>query len=585
MPLDLFSTTPVSALQQEWRLPVPVEGVPEVRLRDGSVVPPQVCEVLHRRGITNMSEWLQPTLKAFMPDPYVLPSVEAAARRMCQAVRDGEQVALYGDYDVDGATSVGQTYRWFAPLSVPGRLPFRYIPDRLKEGYGPNSKAMETLAGQGVTLLVVQDSGTSALEPLAHAVSLGMDVVVLDHHEPREDGVMPPAIVVNPKLLASLPVGLDYLCTAGLTFLVLVACNRLLRDEGWFAETGKVEPDLRELVMMAALGSVCDVVPLVGLNRALVSAGLGVMDRNPGVFALMNATQNHKHTAHSCGYIWGPCINAGGRLGDTSQGATLLSSDDPEKCAVMAEALLALNKERRGVQDAIMDKAYLMIDEAGGVGDPSRVLVLYNPEWHPGVIGVAAGKLKEELRRSMVFIGAGGKGSARAVKGFNIGRAFLEAVENGMLIKGGGHAAAAGLTVDPARIPELLAFLQSRSVGIVLSPVKLELVLEADAVPMSLMRTLMLMEPTGVANRPPKVMLTGGKLCDIQVRKGRHIKATLRKGRGGTDIMVWNCMDTVMGRMLLSHEGALLDAVGRLSINEFRGRNTVEMIVEDVRPG
>ena len=585
-----------SVLGKEWKLPGPTSVPSPVVLKDGTEVSEAVLRIVLGRGVVNPSTWLDAPIRAYLPKDGAFPRLAEAAGRIISAVQREERIALYGDYDVDGATSVAQMSRWISAAS--GVQPRTYIPDRAAEGYGPNKGAMDKLAAEGIRLLVVQDSGTTALEVLGYAVTLGMDVVIIDHHEPREDGALPPAIVVNPKLVDTLPLGMDYLCTAGLTMLVLIECNKQAREAGMFRPSPNTdgdedefsgdnrppEPDLRRLLGLVALGTVADVVPLVGLNRAYVRHGLAYAEDNPGLQALMEATERHEPSAYNCGFIWGPCINAGGRLGNTERGARLLSSDDEDECRRLAMELRAVNDERKLVQSSIMDQALADIERQGGAGTPDSVLVIHLPEAHQGVIGVVAGKIKELLDRSVLVIGQGGKGSARGVMGFNIGSEFLRAYEDGVLIKGGGHAAAAGLTIDPARIPELRLRLSAASQGIRREPLKVEMVAEAGSVPMHVVRSLLLLAPVGMGNPNAVVLLTGGTLRNVQRIKGRHVKALL-VGEDGkkVTIMEWGGVDTSLGKAMLAGEGQRLDLLCKLKVGTYAGTDYVEASPVDMR--
>lgn len=572
---------PKSISGKTWHVPTGRSAPPKVVLSDGTHVPPEVVFITLGRGIADVAGWLEPSVRSSMPDPHVLPRVREAAVRISDAVLADEKVALYGDYDVDGATSVAQMARWIGALT--GKLPRIYIPDRIIEGYGPNAKSMDTLAAEGVRLLIIQDSGTTAFEPIARARELGMDVIVLDHHEPIADGSLPDALVVNPKLADSLELGLDYLCTAGLTMFVLVACNREMRERKGFDLKGVPEPDLRQLWGLTALGTVADMVPLVKLNRAYVRTGLHYSDTNPGLHALMRATDNFEPSPYSCGFIWGPCINAGGRLGDTSRGAILLSSDDDRLCDTLAGDLRDVNEERKKVQAEMMDSAYEAIEAAGGTGSPDAVMVLANESWHPGVIGVAAGKIKERIDRSVVLIGSGGKGSARSVGNFNMGQAFHGAVKAGIISKGGGHAAAAGLTVDLARVDDLRAYLNEMSTGVVRMPLRADLVIDVDVLTVALVRAFSLMEPFGMGNPGPRILLKGGTVGKPQVMKARHLKFPLGNSRGRVQLMMWHGVDTDLGRTLTAAVGRPAEALGRLKINTYGGKENLQMEVDDIR--
>lgn len=568
---------------RSWNLSLP-EKMEGITLGDETWIPGDVVSICKARGIEDVAAWLNPDFRSFMPDPLVLPRMKEFSERLAKAVWTSERIALFGDYDVDGATSVSQIHHWYSELT--GVEPRIYIPDRKKEGYGPNEGAMKILASEGHSLVIIQDSGTgrAAMGPISKARELGMDVLVLDHHEAPEDGALPDAILVNPKMPDSKSAGLDYLCTAGLTFLSLVATGRLLREQGFFKD--RKEPDLRLLLGLVSLGTVSDVVPLKGLNRAYVRLGVHRSDANPGLHALMTVTGREEPTAYNCGFVWGPCINAGGRLGDTSRGARLLSSRDPDFCEFMAKELKEVNEERKAVQSRIIDQAIAMLRDEPDLEREDRVVVLYREDWNPGVIGVAAGKLKDRLERSVVFIGEGGKGSARAISGFNIGQAFIRATERGLLIRGGGHSAAAGLTIDPSRLEEFKVFLDEASRGVKIKPGEIEACYGLEEVGLPLVRAFAWMGPFGIGNPMPRVMIKDGVAERVNQMKGRHLKFRLtqpdRSDVPGIDVVAFDVVDLPLGEVIKSVEGRRIHVIGKLSEENWNGRFEVRMTLEDL---
>ena len=415
-----------------------------------------------------------------------------------------------------------------------------------------------------------------------------MDVLVLDHHEPNEDGSLPDAIVVNPKLPSN-DGSLSYLCTAGLAFLFLVAVNREMRRSGAFARMGVEEPKLQGLLGLVALGTVADVVPLKGLNRAYVALGLSEMDKIPGLVALRAAINEGREESkavgwnvNACGFSFGPCINAGGRISDTRQGTCLLVTDDGAEAAGIAAALVELNRERQEMQRRMVDHCI------GGISQPERddaVIVVHDQEWHPGVVGLGASKVKDHFDRSAVVIGRDGKGSGRSVEGFSIGKAFLKAYEKGIILKGGGHAAAGGLTVDPDRIDELREFLNSASAGLVRPPTQIDLDVPVGGIPADAVRDLELLAPFGMGNPRPRVAVTGGVLDGTWVLKEKHVKARLVDGRSQVDLILFNGVGTKLGEALLLAEGHRVDVMGELSLNEYAGRVRVQVKPADIMVG
>ena len=413
-------------------------------------LPDIVARVLAGRGVAadEVPNFLDPALKRLLPDPSVLTDMDKAAGRIADAVVAGEPIAVFGDYDVDGATSSALFARYLRSV---GRDPVIYIPDRLFEGYGPNTEALKSLANAGARLVVCVDCGSTSHQALADGRAMGLDIVVIDHHQLGAE--LPPAVaVVNPNRQDDLS-GLGHLAAVGVTFLTLVAVNRLLRARGWFAS--RAEPELLQWLDLVALGTVCDVVPLVGLNRAFVAKGLLAMARraNRGLAALADAARLGGPVApYHLGFLLGPRINAGGRIGDAALGARLLASDDPAECERLAAELDRLNRERQAIETAMLEEATAEAAAEIGDGEGPSVLVTASERWHPGVVGLIASRLKDRFHRPAVAIALQpngvGSGSGRSVAGVDLGHAVRRAVERGILVKGGGHAMAAGLTVE-----------------------------------------------------------------------------------------------------------------------------------------
>src|SRR5512144_823577 len=418
--------------------------------------PEIVARVLAARGVglEQVESFLAPTLRELLPDPCRLKDMRAGAERLAAAITGGEIIAVFGDYDVDGATATALLLRFLSAVGVSPRL---YIPDRLREGYGPNAPALLELRRQGVSLVVTVDCGMAAHEPLAIAAEAGLQAIVVDHHLGSES--LPPAYaVINPKRLDDTG-GLDHLAAVGVAFLLAVDVNRLLRRAGWY--TGRAEPDLRQWLDLVALGTVCDMVPLCGVNRAFVAQGLAIMARrgNPGLRAIGDvAGLRRPPGCRDLGFSIGPRINAGGRVGEADLGARLLATDDPEQARRLAGRLDVVNRERQAIGQSVREAALSQL--AGGATD--RPLLWAAAEgWHPGVVGIVASRLVERFQRPAVVIGLdGGRavGSGRSVPGFDLGSAVNAATRAGLLIKGGGHAMAAGFTASASRLDELFAF-------------------------------------------------------------------------------------------------------------------------------
>ena len=432
--------------------------------RSATSFPNCLARILAGRNIEAdaVDAFLDPTIKHAMPDPHVLTAMKEAAERIADAVTRGESVAIFGDYDVDGATSAALLARY---LRQCGLAPIIHIPDRLFEGYGPNVEAVRALAERGAKLLVCVDCGTTSIEPLVEAKKLGLDTVVIDHHQADEE--LPPAVaIVNPNRRDDLS-GLGHLAAVGLTFMTVVALNRVLRGRG-FWQAGRPEPDLLALLDDVALGTVADVVPLIGLNRAFVAKGLIALRRREraGHVSLMDVARlTGPPEAWHLGFLLGPRINAGGRIGRADLGVRLLLEDDPIEAAKIAGELDRLNQERQAIEQGTLAQAEAEASAALGLEEKGAVVVTAAEGWHPGVVGIVAGRLKEKFGRPAFAIalepGGIGTGSGRSIAGVDIGRAVRRAVTEGLLLKGGGHAMAAGVTLRKGALAELRAFLEA----------------------------------------------------------------------------------------------------------------------------
>src|SRR5271154_2379680 len=427
-------------------------------------VPELLARILAGRNVEAdaVDAFLDPTIKHAMPDPHVLTAMKEAAARIADAATRGESVAIFGDYDVDGATSAALLARY---LRQCGRDPIIHIPDRLFEGYGPNVEAVRALAARGATLLICVDCGTTSIEPLTEAKKLGLDVVVIDHHQADEE--LPPAFaIVNPNRRDDLS-GLGHLAAVGLVFMTVVAVNRVLRERGFWT-VQRPEPDLLAFLDDVALGTVADVVPLIGLNRAFVAKGLIALRQRerPGHVSLMDVARlTGPPEAWHLGFLLGPRINAGGRIGRADLGVRLLVEEDPIEAAKIAAELDRLNRERQVIEQQTVAQAEAEAMAALGIEEAGSVVVTAAEGWHPGVVGLIAARLKEKFGRPAFAIalepGGIGTGSGRSIAGVDIGRAVRRAVADGLIDKGGGHAMAAGITLRKAALGEWRAYLES----------------------------------------------------------------------------------------------------------------------------
>ena len=551
-------------------------------------LPEVVGRALAARGVTleGVDSFLAPTLRALMPDPGVLADMDTAAARLAAAVTGGESVCVWGDYDVDGATSAALLPRYLAAVARPPRF---YIPDRISEGYGPNAPALLKLHREGVRLVVTVDCGTTAYEPLAAAEAAGLDVIVIDHH--AAEAALPAArAVVNPNRLDDTS-GLGALCAAGVVFLTVVALNRELRRLGWFAT--RPEPDLMGWLDLVALGTVCDVVPLVGLNRALVTQGLKVMARraNPGLAALADvAGASGPPEAYHAGFVLGPRVNAGGRVGASDLGTRLLSTEDPDEARAIALRLDELNGERRQIESAVLEAALEQVAGLIGEGTPPPLVFVAGADWHPGVIGIVASRLVERLKRPACVVslaGGVGKGSGRSVKGVDLGAAVIAARQSGLLTHGGGHRMAAGFTVPAERLGELVEFLTGRvtdQLGGAAPVASLELdgALAVGAATPVLAETLGKLAPFGSGNAEPRFAVTDARVVRADIVGTGHVRCILTGAEGGRlKAIAFRAADSELGHALLGSGGRPMHLAGAIRVDSWNGAVNTQLVIDD----
>jgi single-stranded-DNA-specific exonuclease len=545
-----------------------------------------VGRVLAGRGIglDAAPDFLEPRLRTLLPDPSHLLGLDAAAARLADAIEDGERVGVLADYDVDGATSAALLVRYLRSVDIVTSLE---IPDRLRDGYGPNATALASLAGQGCRLIVTLDTGTTAFEPLGRAAEAGLEVVVVDHHaaEPH----LPPALaVVNPNRRDQ-ESPLRHLAAAGVTFVLLVAVNRELRQRRFFRR--RTEPDILQWLDLVALGTVCDVVPLVGVNRAFVHQGLRIMARgaNPGIRALAEAAGLAAVTdAWQLGFALGPRINAGGRIGRSDLGARLLSLDDPAEAAGLAHRLDELNGRRQALEREQLRLVEAAAEAALAAGEP--LLLVADRGLHPGLVGILASRLVERHHRPALVVALDasgeGKGSARSVPGFDLGAAVLAARHAGIVDRGGGHPLAAGVSVAAARLAELRAFLAERlaaSPGCRAgrpAPIELDGALAVGGVTPALARQLERLAPYGAGNPEPLFAVTDARIVEARAVGEGHLACTLTGAAGGRlKAVAFRSREQPLGEALLGR--APLRLAGRVKVDRWQGREGVSLQIED----
>ncbi|BBK42741.1 single-stranded-DNA-specific exonuclease RecJ [Allostella vacuolata] len=560
---------------------------PAYALADRFQLPEVVARVLVARGIgaDQAQRFLAPTLRDHLPDPSHLLGMDAAAERLAQAVRAGEGIAVFGDYDVDGATSSALLVRFFRAAGAEVRV---YIPDRMTEGYGPNIPAMLQLRREGAGVAITVDCGTTAFAPLAAAREAGLDVVVIDHHV--AEPALPAAVaVVNPNRLDQVTEH-RALAAVGVAFLLAIAINRTLRAAGWWRQ--RPEPDLLGLLDLVALGTVCDVMPLTGLNRALVAQGLKVMARraNLGMAALADVARlDERPQAFHLGYVLGPRVNAGGRVGRADLGTRLLSTEDPAEAAAIAAELDRFNEERRRIEGEVLAAATALVEQ--GALDP--VLAVGDVGWHPGVIGIVASRLKDRFDRpAMVFAIADGvaKGSGRSIPGFDLGAAVIAARQAGILTLGGGHAMAAGFTLPAAAIAEFGAFLCERfgacgaSAGRV-AEMGIDGSLALSALDAALVARLDALGPYGAGMSEPRFALGHLKVVRADLAGQNHVRCIFQANSGERiKGIAFRAMDGELGPALIAARGRTVHVAGRISIDNWNGGEAVQIRIDDAAP-
>jgi single-stranded-DNA-specific exonuclease len=555
-------------------------------------LPEIVGRLLAQRGvgIDEAPGFLAPRLRDQLPDPSHLRDMDRAVARLLRAVRDGEPIVVFGDYDVDGATSAALLLRFFAAVGAHASV---YVPDRMREGYGPNAPALLRLKAEGAAVVITVDCGATAHEPLAAAAEAGLDIIVVDHHV--TEPLLPPALaLINPNRLdETSPHGV--LAAVGVAFLLVVALNRALREAGWYLE--RAEPDLLQWLDLVALGTVCDVVPLAGLNRALVSQGLRVMRRaaNPGLKALAAVAvtngSNGPVDAYKLGFVLGPRVNAGGRVGAADLGARLLSTDDAVLAAELAQRLDAYNRERREIEARALQAAIALLENA----PQSPALVFAAAEgWHPGVIGIVAARLKERYERPACVVALAdgiGKGSGRSVPGQALGPAVIAARQAGLLINGGGHAMAAGFTVAEDKLDELREFLIERlGDGLVQERLVPELAIDgalsAAGAQGGVIAHVEALAPFGAANPEPRFAFPGVQLAVVEPVGTGHLRCTFADLTGPAKLkgIAFRVAETPLGEFLAASRGRAIHVAGHLRRDDYRGGEAVQLVIDDAAP-
>lgn len=583
-----------SLMKARWVLS-PIDDDAAVQMMQKHGLPDFLARLLIARGVTADAApaFLFPTLREHFPDPFSLAGMREAAQALADAVTAGKIIAIFADFDVDGACSAAILTRFLKALGVE---PILYIPDRLTEGYGANAQAFHTLKGAGAEVVVLCDCGITAHDPLAEARRLGLTTLVLDHHEP--EATLPPAdCIVNPKRTDDSS-GLSMLAACGVTFLTCVAVNAVLRERGHFRTGGSAEPSLKRWLDIVALGTICDMVPLTGANRLLVRAGLEQMARTevPGLRALLNVARiKGPPTPYDMGFALGPRINAGGRIHKADLGARLLMHDDHQEAQALALTLEECNRKRREMQAAMMDEAVGQVEAQARFNDP--VILVHDPGWHPGLAGLVAGRLKDLHNKPACVVAftpdpdgrMEGRGSGRSVPGINIAASFQEAREAGLLVKGGGHAMAGGFTIRPDKMEAFRDFLnahvaaQQSTPGAVVTSI--DGVLSVRGARVDWVKLLhQSIGPFGQGHPEPIFVFPNVRVHKADLVGSDHVRVMAGDWEGGTWIksVAFKAAGTDLGRALLAGpDNAPMHLAGTLKIDSWGGRDKVEMHIQD----
>jgi single-stranded-DNA-specific exonuclease len=553
---------------------------------------PVLGRVLAARGQLpeTAATFLNPTLRELMPAASAMLDLDAGAARVADAITMGEKIGLIGDYDVDGMSSTSLMYEFLVAAGAQVRV---HIPHRVEEGYGPSVAAVEDHKAAGVKLLVTLDCGVMAHDPLLRAGELGLDTVIVDHHQAGSE--LPQACaVINPNRLDD-PSGQGALCAAGVAMVLVATTVRHLRERGWWT-ADRPEPDMLAMLDLVALATVCDVVPLTGLNRAYVRQGLKVMTRRgrPGLAALADVARlSRAPDAHALGFVLGPRLNAAGRIGSAMDGFALLTASDRPEATRLAQSLEEMNRKRQDIELATVDRAVRQAEEVMGTGDGPPVLVVAGDGWHPGVLGLVASRLKERFNKPAFALGlprdgSPAAGSARSITGVNLGAAVRAAVEAGVAIKGGGHAMAAGITVAAGQIGKLRAFLEDALAAEVANAgdtgtLTIDAALAASAITPSLVEELDLAGPFGQGNSAPRFALPAHRITYADRAGTDHVRCTLVQADGTRlKAIAFRALGSELGEVLLSERQMPLHVAGRVSINDWGGKREAQLFIDDV---
>ena len=533
----------------------------------------------------DIKTFLEPSIKNILPNPFVLKDMEISVKRITDSIKNKEKIGIFGDYDVDGATSTAILGQYLKLLNHPFEI---YIPDRKSEGYGPTISSFEKLIDKGVKIIFTVDCGTLSFDPIKFLKKKKIDVIVLDHHQSVTK--LPEAhSIVNPNRYDDKS-NLNYLCASGVSFMFLVALNKILREDNWFKNNSINEPNLINFLDLVSLGTVCDVVPLVGLNRAFVKQGLKVLKnkKNIGLKTLIEICKiENNPTPYHLGFILGPRINAGGRVGKCSHGANLLLNTSAKESFKIASELENYNRERKMLESELLNK--ILNDNTDKAKDP--VIILYGENWHEGIIGIIASRIKEKYNKPSIIISVDnnlGKGSARSIVGFDIGTTIINAVEKKILLRGGGHKMAGGFSIEMEKINlfKEFVFKKFKSININLND-HLEYYFDSEISPSALninfFDKINLLAPFGSGNSEPRFVINNVKVINSKIVGERHIKSLLLGSDSSTiKTISFNSVESNLGSYLLNKNKKMLNIAGKLTLNEWKGQKNVEFIIDDI---
>ena len=578
----------------KWEFPTIDEDLVSEAIRIHNI-PDIVARLLQARNIPieETQSFLYQTLSKDFPDPFSLKDMEGAAEFIADAVEACKKIALFGDFDVDGATSTSLLRRFFHFLKIQTRI---YIPDRLKEGYGPNVGALKALHDEGYDIVLMSDCGTSANDIIADGRDMGLDIIILDHHE-QADILAPANFIINPKRNDDCS-GLEMLAAVGVSFLFAVAVNAKLRSRGWYNNKDITEPAMKSLMDIVALGTICDMVPMKGANRLFVRHGLKKMENmeNVGLKALCSiAGLKSSPTVRDCGFALGPRINAGGRVGQCDLGARLLSCDNDEEAIGLAFALDECNRTRRKIEADMLVQAMAQVEETVDDSKQKHAIFAYNPDWHHGLVGLVAGRLKERYKRPAFVISieeGQGRGSARSIKGVNIAKSLMDAKDAGLLIKGGGHAMAGGFAIEPDKISAFQEFINIHIKNQIEQQAKQVQIISLDGIfvlggkGMGELANILHehLGPFGMEHEEPIFAIPSAMIDKVDIIGSNHVRAFIsdRFSGGRMKAMAFRAAGTAIGKAIIEGQGSEMHLAGHIRTNEWQGRKSIEMHILDV---